>query len=254
MTDVMQRVKGAFYFLPLVICVVAGQPFLGFIIGCLQALMCYELAKMLTPSRKGIIAYSGLFMATALSSHPVIFGTPLLALTSLLMLISFIVIFIKHRFFIVLFTVALLQCLSSLTLLVSAPQSVMILVSLALIITVCDVAAYFVGRKLGGPKLAPSISPGKTISGAIGGLVGAAIMALFVGDYIAIVHSNAIVAGLIIGALAQAGDLFESAFKRAVGVKDSSHIIPGHGGMLDRFDGYIFVIPLMVALLSVSPL
>ncbi len=104
-----------------------------------------------------------------------------------------------------------------------------------------DIFAYFVGRAIGGPKLAPRISPGKTWSGAIGG----AIAAVVVGT--AIVWRYFLADGLWIPALAlmlsvcsQIGDLFESFIKRRFGVKDSSHLIPGHGGVMDRVDGLIF--------------
>ncbi|GAC1042201.1 phosphatidate cytidylyltransferase [Rhizobium sp. No.120] len=104
-----------------------------------------------------------------------------------------------------------------------------------------DIFAYFVGRAIGGPKLAPRISPGKTWSGAIGG----AIAAVIVGT--AIVWHYFLADGLWIPALAlmlsvcsQIGDLFESFIKRHFGVKDSSHMIPGHGGVMDRVDGLIF--------------
>ncbi|MGN6771645.1 MAG: phosphatidate cytidylyltransferase [Rhizobiaceae bacterium] len=103
-----------------------------------------------------------------------------------------------------------------------------------------DIAAYFTGKTFGGPKLAPSISPGKTWSGAIGGTVagvvaGAAAAAAADSDAMGI----AIVTALVLAVVAQAGDLFESAIKRHFGVKDSSRIIPGHGGLMDRVDGLV---------------
>ncbi|MDL2398584.1 phosphatidate cytidylyltransferase [Rhizobium mayense] len=104
-----------------------------------------------------------------------------------------------------------------------------------------DIFAYFVGRAIGGPKLAPRISPGKTWSGAIGGAVAAVIAGT------AVVWSFFSADGLWIPVLAlvlsicsQIGDLFESFIKRSFGVKDSSHLIPGHGGVMDRVDGLIF--------------
>jgi phosphatidate cytidylyltransferase len=103
-----------------------------------------------------------------------------------------------------------------------------------------DIFAYFTGRAMGGPKLAPRISPGKTWSGAIGGAVcamaaGTAIAAFSGSGYGA---SVAIVA-LILSVASQIGDLFESWVKRKFGRKDSSHIIPGHGGVMDRVDGLV---------------
>ncbi|WPE20252.1 phosphatidate cytidylyltransferase [Shinella zoogloeoides] len=104
-----------------------------------------------------------------------------------------------------------------------------------------DILAYFVGRAIGGPKLAPSISPGKTWSGAIGGAISAVIagtllhMAFFSLDGLWVP-----VIALVLSVFSQIGDLFESFIKRRFGVKDSSRLIPGHGGVMDRVDGLVF--------------
>lgn len=104
-----------------------------------------------------------------------------------------------------------------------------------------DILAYFVGRAIGGPKLAPKISPGKTWSGAVGGT----IAGVAGGTAVALAYFQSV--GLWIPAIAlllsvsgQIGDLFESFIKRRFGVKDSSHLIPGHGGVMDRVDGLVF--------------
>jgi len=103
-----------------------------------------------------------------------------------------------------------------------------------------DIMAYFVGRAVGGPKLAPAISPGKTWSGAAGGTIGGLVAGVLVaaiagGTNLAVM---ALVA-LLLSIVSQAGDLFESWVKRRHGVKDSSHLIPGHGGVMDRVDGLV---------------
>ena len=104
-----------------------------------------------------------------------------------------------------------------------------------------DIAAYFTGRTFGGPKLAPKISPGKTWSGAIGGAViamiaGSALIYTFEGTFLL----PAAIIALLLSIISQIGDLFESFIKRRFGVKDSSHLIPGHGGVMDRVDGLVF--------------
>lgn len=104
-----------------------------------------------------------------------------------------------------------------------------------------DILAYFVGRAIGGPKLAPAISPGKTWSGAIGGAVSAVIAGTLV--HMAFFSLNGLwvpFMALILSAFSQVGDLFESFIKRRFGVKDSSRLIPGHGGVMDRVDGLVF--------------
>ena len=101
-----------------------------------------------------------------------------------------------------------------------------------------DVAAYFAGRLIGGPRLWPNVSPGKTWSGAIVGAVGGAVLGLMLAGW-----TNRLVAlfwlGLAAAIVSELGDLFESALKRRFGVKDLSGLIPGHGGLMDRLDGFV---------------
>lgn len=106
-----------------------------------------------------------------------------------------------------------------------------------------DIAAYFTGRRLGGPKLMPSVSPGKTWSGAIGGAIagtlgGYAVWALTPAATQVVGPALVVLGSLAASVFSQMGDLFESSLKRRFGAKDSSHLIPGHGGFLDRLDGY----------------
>ncbi|HET6469825.1 MAG TPA: phosphatidate cytidylyltransferase [Geminicoccaceae bacterium] len=114
---------------------------------------------------------------------------------------------------------------------------------LLLVVWTTDIAAYFVGRAIGGRRLAPRISPGKTWAGLLGGMTGAAVIgAIFAWAFGGLAAAGAAVAALL-AAVAQAGDLFESWIKRVAGVKDSGHLIPGHGGVLDRLDGLLFAAP-----------
>ncbi|MEA2952977.1 MAG: phosphatidate cytidylyltransferase [Alphaproteobacteria bacterium] len=108
------------------------------------------------------------------------------------------------------------------------------------IVWTTDVLGYFVGRTLGGPKLAPSISPKKTWSGAIGGAVAAIIVGVIVARLAGLDNLAAVaVVALFLSVIAQIGDLGESAVKRRFGAKDAGHLIPGHGGLMDRLDGFL---------------
>lgn len=117
------------------------------------------------------------------------------------------------------------------------------LVALAFVFVVVwatDSAAYFAGRSIGGPKLWPQVSPKKTWSGAIGGLIGAVLAGeAVIGLGGLTTFGSAGIVAAILSIVSQAGDLFESALKRHFGVKDSGSIIPGHGGIMDRVDGLV---------------
>jgi phosphatidate cytidylyltransferase len=115
-----------------------------------------------------------------------------------------------------------------------------------------DIFAYFAGRALGGPKLMPRVSPKKTWSGAIGGTVLGVAAALLVAAAFGIGNLVAVgVVAVVLSAISQAGDLFESAIKRQFDVKDSSSLIPGHGGLMDRLDGYAAAV-IAAALIGVA--
>jgi phosphatidate cytidylyltransferase len=113
---------------------------------------------------------------------------------------------------------------------------------------ITDIFAFFCGRAIGGPRLWPRISPNKTWSGAVGGLVGGVAAGVVVAYTMGVGQLGIIgIMALLLSVLAQAGDLFESAVKRRFGAKDTSRVIPGHGGLMDRLDG--FLVAAFVALL-----
>lgn len=106
-----------------------------------------------------------------------------------------------------------------------------------------DTFAYFVGSAIGRHKLAPEISPNKSIEGFVGGLVGAVLAVIIFGHFTAIPMIHRIITGMIVGLIGPIGDLAESALKRFCRVKDSGSLLPGHGGVLDRFDSILLSVP-----------
>ncbi len=120
-----------------------------------------------------------------------------------------------------------------------------------------DTGAYFVGKTIGKRKLIPSVSPGKSVEGAIGGLILTVIVAALYARFVlrpyadlGLSMTNAILFGVVVSITAQIGDLVASLMKRDAGVKDSSKILPGHGGIVDRFDSLFFVMPVAFLLLN----
>ena len=133
-----------------------------------------------------------------------------------------------------------------------------VLVFLPILLTwATDVGAYTFGRTFGKKKLIPSVSPGKTVEGAVGGLGLAIIVCLLYVRFLLMPYAQlgltiqgAVLFAVVVSVAAQTGDLAESLLKREAGVKDSSRILPGHGGILDRFDSLLFVMPIALLLLG----
>ncbi|MDZ4745021.1 MAG: phosphatidate cytidylyltransferase [bacterium] len=135
-----------------------------------------------------------------------------------------------------------------------ATPSAFLVMTLFVSVWMCDSVAYFVGMKFGKHKLFPRVSPKKSWEGAAGGFVGAVVSFAVIGTYclphVALIHL--FVCGVIVGVLGQIGDLAESLLKRDASVKDSSQILPGHGGILDRFDSILFVAPLILIYIQIA--
>jgi phosphatidate cytidylyltransferase len=120
-----------------------------------------------------------------------------------------------------------------------------------------DIGAFFIGRAFGKRKLMPSVSPGKTVAGAVGGLLATTLVGWLYARFVltpatqlAFVRGGILAFSVLVSVAAQIGDLAESLLKREAGMKDSSHIIPGHGGILDRFDSLLFVLPVSYVLFN----
>ncbi len=113
-----------------------------------------------------------------------------------------------------------------------------------------DSFAYLVGSRFGRYKMAPHISPNKTVEGLIGGIVGAVLLCIVLSMVVGFSTTEGFFMGLLVAIMAPVGDLFESYLKRACDVKDSGNILPGHGGMMDRFDSLLFAAPAVLIFLS----
>jgi phosphatidate cytidylyltransferase len=118
------------------------------------------------------------------------------------------------------------------------------LILILLVVWVTDIGGYFAGRGIGGPKLWPRVSPNKTWAGAVGGFAASLVVAAGFAVFGLGRTGPLLVLGAALSIVSQLGDLFESAVKRRFGVKDSSQIIPGHGGLLDRLDGFVAAVVL----------
>ncbi|MFA5507006.1 MAG: phosphatidate cytidylyltransferase [Vulcanimicrobiota bacterium] len=138
---------------------------------------------------------------------------------------------------------------SCLVVLRDQPQGFSKLVFLLMVVQLGEVAALLGGGVWGNRPLAPRVSPGKTREGAFCGLLGSGVAGLLFGGPLAYPGSQLLLVSLVLGLVAQAGDLLASALKRSVGLKDFGRLLPGHGGILDRFDGYLTAAPLSVLLL-----
>lgn len=133
------------------------------------------------------------------------------------------------------------------------PEGLLAVLQIVSAVIATDVGAYFAGRTLGGPKIAPKISPSKTWAGLIGGMIAAGLVFVGWAMYVQALHPwTFAVNGAVAAVIAQAGDFFESWMKRRAGVKDSGRLIPGHGGLFDRLDGLLAVSFVLGILLLLS--
>ncbi|MBN7805303.1 phosphatidate cytidylyltransferase [Agrobacterium rosae] len=213
--------------------------------GVLSLLIYYEWTSITKLSDTNPTGYAWGWFAIAVISGNTIFGEPSLDLPLLsgftLTAALFPVLRGKNWWLVGGMIYAGLSGISLAAIRGEEPTGIVAMVFVFAIVWATDILAYFVGRAIGGPKLAPSISPGKTWSGAIGGTVsgvvaGGAVSAIYHGRIGVVVLALA----LALSVFSQIGDLFESFIKRRFKVKDSSHLIPGHGGFMDRVDGLVF--------------
>ena len=249
MSGTTRRLVGASLFVPIIVLVAVSQLAAQWLVMALAALMVLEFSAMLAlpmALRAALLMDFVLFAlpAPTFTGIEAAAGMPLdLVILALAALVVGLIWAVTRNGLASIFIALIITCILAARGLLGVEGGNLVLLALAAAVASCDIAAYFVGRRVGGAKLAPAISPNKTRSGAIGGTVGAVAALLLISTTSWLSPAEAAAGGICLAVLAQAGDLVESALKRRVGVKDSGSLIPGHGGFLDRFDGYLLTLP-----------
>lgn len=254
-----KRILAAIVMLPVAIGALwGGYPFVDVLALVVGSILAWEWANMI-PSRQPLTYMASYIVALAVSLF--VYDTPMII--SSIVLISFFVWFKakgeSHRNLLILGVPYISIGVGSLLWIYQGiipyhPYNFYVTLWFFLMVWSMDIGGFIVGSNLKGPKLAPKISPNKTWSGLIGGIVLAmAVSYLF--TYLTVKEAKDIqiffvVLGGLTAAVSQIGDLIESAIKRKLGLKDSSSIIPGHGGVFDRIDGLIFAAPFVYWLLA----
>jgi len=228
-----------------VVVVWAGGVWFHILVVFALGVMVWELAMMIDAARPTRAMWLAVLTAAVLSGQlytPEIWGFALLAVVPLLGALALP----RHRLLFA--TYALGLQLSGWGLVQLRHDSAALLVWLVLVVIASDVLGYFAGRLLGGPKFWPRVSPKKTWSGTVAGWGGAAAVGLGM-VWFAGANWSIVWASVIVGFAGQMGDIVESAFKRRMGVKDASDLIPGHGGLMDRFDALMGAALVLVGLM-----
>lgn len=252
-TNMMKRIITSLILVPLtIIALFLGFPFVNMIVLVFGAMFAFEWANMVPNKNPSLytVVYATAMSVAVLFSFPAVF--------LLTLIVSSLLVWFKakdepKRKLLTLGVTYVSVGIGSI-LWFAEITGFLVTVWLLLMVWSVDVGGYVVGSNLKGPKLAPKISPNKTWSGLIGGVLLAVIVsALFVwaigaNDY----QVFYIVLAAVVAVLSQIGDLLESAIKRNIGIKDSSQLIPGHGGVFDRIDGLLFVAPILVLCIKLS--
>ncbi|MET3575289.1 phosphatidate cytidylyltransferase [Bhargavaea ullalensis] len=255
-TRIITAVVAGLLFVPLVI--IGGLPF-TLAVFLLAAIGMYELLRMKhisIASIPGLLAVLALFSfllkphwADAVASFTGYTKIEVVYALVLLLLVYTVVVKNRFTFEHAAFTVLAMLYLGIgfYYLIITRDAGLEYIVFALIVVWLTDTGAYFTGRAIGKRKLWPEISPNKTVEGFIGGIAAAVIAACIFQVFMPVTHSYLILIGVTILAsvMGQIGDLVESALKRYYGVKDSGKILPGHGGILDRFDSLLFVLPLL---------
>ncbi len=212
----------------------AGGVWFQLLVALLCGAMVWELARMLNTGKPGFAIGMGTVSALAVYLSVLV---PLLTFPLLLApgLVAWSTLARWRKMFVMYCTGILFAGFGLIALRLT--DGVLWALWLIVVVVIVDVAGYFAGRFLGGPKFWPAIIPKKTWSGTVAGWLGAALFGLAASSALPMGAGGLAVLSVLVAVASQMGDIAESAIKRRVGVKDSSQLIPGHGGLLDRFDG-----------------
>ncbi|MCV2881137.1 phosphatidate cytidylyltransferase [Actibacterium sp. XHP0104] len=230
----------------------AGGAYFTFLAGIVTLLMIWELVHMTNPDQRTLAVPIGMLGAVSIMVASTMHGFYALPLT-IAPALTGATLLKRHRRIFTVYAVAVLLAGYALAMFRDT-QGLAWMIWLVLVVVATDVFGYFAGRMLGGPKFWPAISPKKTWSGTVAGWISAAVIGLIfhllTGAGLGLVLISA-----LLSFASQMGDIAESAIKRRMGVKDSSALIPGHGGVLDRFDGLLgaSVVMLIITALGLAP-
>ncbi len=244
-TDIFKRVLTSVILIPLVLALLfVGSSYMGLAVFVLGSMLAYEWVGMVKNNNSVFyaIVYTGVMAMGALVGDPLLFGISLLFS---LFLIYFKAKEEKHKKLLMLGLIYVSVGVSSILWVYNMDKFAMVF--MLFVIWATDIGGYIVGPRIKGPKIAPKISPNKRWSGAVGGILGACLVALvFVNLFDATdLTLDFVIFATAVSLLGQVGDFIESAIKRNLGIKDSSQLIPGHGGLFDRLDSILFAAPMV---------
>ena len=241
-------------FLILLLLIWLGNPFVTITFSFLFSLIIFEYEKLSIPLNKKFLIYKIILLQSILFLFVIFeiysFQVITIFINNFVFYLSFailtnILFLIYSNSNMIKFIVSTLIILSSFSLIgtLQKPNGINVFLYIVILVSTMDILAYFGGKFFGKNKIIPKISIGKTIEGTLIGLISTILMSFAIKELIYLNTINSIIFGFIISVLAFLGDMIESIFKRNVGVKDSGKLIPGHGGLMDRFDSYFLVIP-----------
>lgn len=241
-------------FLILLLLIWLGNPFVTITFSFLFSLIIFEYEKLSVPLNKKFLIYKIILLQSILFLFVIFeiysFRVITIFINNFVFYLSFailtnILFLIFSNSNLIKFIVSTLIILSSFSLIgiLQKLNGINVFLYIVILVSTMDILAYFGGKFFGKNKIIPKISIGKTIEGTLIGLISTILMSFAIKELIYLNTINSIIFGFIISVLAFFGDMIESIFKRNVGVKDSGKLIPGHGGLMDRFDSYFLVIP-----------